>query len=65
MRKENQSINIKPGLTGWAQVNAYNNMPETKRAQFDGEYFEKMSIMRDLFIIFKTMIYFTKKPPKY
>lgn len=65
MRKENQSINIKPGLTGWAQVNAYNNMSETKKAQFDGEYFKKMSIMLDLFIIFKTMIYFTKKPPKY
>jgi len=65
MRKENQSINIKPGLTGWAQINAYDNMPEIKKAQYDGEYFEKMSIMLDLFIIFKTIIYFTKKPPKY
>tara|TARA_X000000368_G_C23048566_1_gene720285 strand:- start:486 stop:1049 length:564 start_codon:yes stop_codon:yes gene_type:complete len=65
MRRENQSINIKPGLTGWAQVNAYDNMPETEKAQLDGEYFKKMSIMLDLFIIFKTIIYFTKKPPKY
>ena len=65
MRKENQSINIKPGLTGWAQINAYDNMSEIKKAQYDGEYFEKMSIMLDLFIIFKTIIYFTKKPPKY
>lgn len=65
MRKENKSINIKPGLTGWAQINAYDNMPENEKAQYDGEYFKKMSIMLDLFIIFKTIIYFTKKPPKY
>lgn len=65
MRKNNGSINIKPGLTGWAQVNSYDNMPELEKAKYDGEYLKKMSIKLDLIIIFKTILYFTKKPPTY
>jgi O-antigen biosynthesis protein WbqP len=65
LRKTNGSINIKPGLTGWAQVNSYDDMTESSKAQYDGEYFKDMSIGLDLLIIFKTIIYFTKKPPTY
>lgn len=65
LRKDNGSINIKPGLTGWAQVNSYDNMPEIEKAMYDGEYLKKMSIKLDIIIIFKTILYFTKKPPTY
>lgn len=65
LRKENKSIFLKPGLTGWAQVNSYDNMPEEKKAQFDGEYASRISLKMDLLILFKTVIYFTKKPPTY
>ena len=65
MRKENKSLFLKPGLTGWAQVNSYDNMPEEVKAKFDGEYAEGISLKMDLKILFKTVIYFTKKPPAY
>ena len=37
LRKKNGSINIRPGITGWAQVNSYDNMPETEKAHYDGD----------------------------
>jgi len=65
MRRENKSLFLKPGLTGWAQVNSYDNMPEDIKAKFDGEYADRISLKMDLLILFKTVIYFTKKPPAY
>lgn len=65
LRKSNGSLMIKPGLTGWAQVNSYDNMPEEHKARFDGEYAERISLKMDLLILLKTVVYFTKKPPTY
>lgn len=65
MRKANKSLYLKPGLTGWAQVNSYDNMPEDVKAKFDGEYANRISLKMDILIFFKTVIYFTKKPPTY
>jgi O-antigen biosynthesis protein WbqP len=65
LRRKNKSLFLKPGLTGWAQVNSYDNMPEEVKAKFDGEYAERISLKMDLLILFKTAIYFTKKPPTY
>ncbi len=65
LRKENGSLFLRPGLTGWAQVNSYDNMPEQEKAKFDGEYAEKISLKMDLLILLKTAVYFTKKPPTY
>lgn len=65
LRRENKSLFLKPGLTGWAQVNSYDNMPEEVKAKFDGEYADRISLKMDILILFKTVIYFTKKPPAY
>jgi len=65
LRKSNGSLMIKPGLTGWAQVNSYDNMPEEHKARFDGEYAKRISLKMDLLILLKTVVYFTKKPPTY
>ncbi len=65
MRKENGSIKLRPGLTGWAQVNAYDYMPEEEKANLDGEYYKNFGILMDLKIILGTIKYFTKKPPVY
>jgi O-antigen biosynthesis protein WbqP len=65
LREENGASKLKPGLTGWAQVNSYDNMTENKKAELDGEYFKNHSFYMDLKIFFKTIIYFTKKPPTY
>jgi O-antigen biosynthesis protein WbqP len=65
MRKQNGAIKLRPGLTGWAQVNAYDYMPESEKANFDGEYYQKVSLWMDIKIVFRTINYFTKKPPIY
>lgn len=65
LRKINGSINLKPGLTGWAQVNSFDGMSTNQKALFDGEYYNKKSFFFDCKILFKTLIYFTKRPPTY
>lgn len=65
LRKINGSLYLKPGLTGWAQVNAYDGMPTEQKAAFDGEYAQRFSLLMDVLILFKTVGYFTKKPPTY
>ena len=46
---------IRPGLTGWAQVNGRDELPIPLKAKFDGEYIEKISFLFDLKIFFKTI----------
>ena len=47
---------VRPGLTGWAQVNGRDELPIEVKAKYDGEYVEKMSFMFDLKCLFKTFI---------
>jgi O-antigen biosynthesis protein WbqP len=65
MRESNGSINLKLGLTGWAQVSVYDFMPESEKANFDGEYYKKVSLWMDIKIVLCTLSYFTKKSPAY
>jgi O-antigen biosynthesis protein WbqP len=65
LRKQNGSLKLRPGLTGWAQVNAYDYMPEEEKASLDGEYYQKFGLWMDLKIILGTIKYFIKKPPVY
>jgi O-antigen biosynthesis protein WbqP len=65
LRKQNGAIKLRPGLTGWAQVNAYDFMPVEEKALLDGAYYQKFGLLMDLRIIFGTIKYFTKKPPVY
>lgn len=66
LREENGSIQLKPGVTGWAQVNAYDGMPTEVKAKYDGEYANKFSLKMDIIIFFRTFIYFfVKKTPTY
>jgi O-antigen biosynthesis protein WbqP len=65
MRRANGALALQPGLTGWAQVNAFDGMPPEQKAAFDGEYAQRLSLGMDLLILVKTAVYFTKKPPTY
>jgi putative colanic acid biosynthesis UDP-glucose lipid carrier transferase len=52
---------VKPGITGWAQVNGYRGETETvekmqKRIEFDLEYLRHWSLALDLWIIAKTVL---------
>ena len=46
---------IKPGLTGWAQINGRDELEIPVKAAFDGEYVEKMSFMFDCKCFFGTI----------
>ena len=46
---------IRPGLTGWAQINGRDELPVDVKAQFDGEYVEKMSFAFDCKCFFGTI----------
>lgn len=39
---------VKPGLTGWAQINGRDELPIDVKAAYDGEYVEKQSFLFDL-----------------
>ena len=45
---------VKPGLTGWTQVNGRNSIPYEKRMELDAWYAENHNIFLDIFIILKT-----------
>jgi lipopolysaccharide/colanic/teichoic acid biosynthesis glycosyltransferase len=50
---------VKPGITGWAQLNIYaGSLEETKqKLEYDLYYIKNRSILFDLEIIFKTVYY--------
>lgn len=52
---------VKPGLTGLAQINGRNAIDWEKKFDYDLEYIEKESFIFDLAIILKTMISVFKK----
>lgn len=39
---------IRPGLTGWAQINGRDELPIEIKAKLDGEYVEKMGLIMDI-----------------
>ena len=39
---------VRPGLTGWAQINGRDELPIDVKARLDGEYVERMSLMFDI-----------------
>lgn len=55
-RNKYNANSIRPGLTGWAQVNGRDELEIPIKAKFDGEYVEKMSLWFDIKIFLKTII---------
>lgn len=46
---------VRPGLTGWAQVNGRDELPIPVKAKLDGEYAEKISFWFDVKCLFLTI----------
>lgn len=53
-RDKYHANDIKPGLTGLAQVNGRDELEIPVKAKFDGEYVEKREFFYDIVLIFKT-----------
>lgn len=47
---------VRPGVTGWAQVNGRNTVQWDQRLKYDVEYVENLSLAFDIKIFFKTLV---------
>lgn len=47
---------IRPGLTGWAQINGRDELPIDVKARYDGEYVNNLSFVFDCKCLFGTFI---------
>ena len=52
---------IRPGLTGWAQVNGRDELPIEVKARFDGEYVKRMGFLFDCKCFFMTIFKVAKR----
>ncbi len=53
--RQRRRLEVKPGLTGWAQVNGRASLPWHERIELDLWYVEHRSFLLDLRIIFRTV----------
>jgi O-antigen biosynthesis protein WbqP len=56
MRKSLDIDRLRPGLTGWAQVNGRDELPDLTKVQFDLEYLERQSFSFDLKVLWMTFM---------
>ncbi|MED3689584.1 sugar transferase [Peribacillus butanolivorans] len=52
---QSKRFNVRPGVTGWAQINGRKDVPWDKRIEYDVEYVENLSFGLDLKVFFKTI----------
>lgn len=56
LRDQYGANDVRPGLTGWAQINGRDELPLDVKARFDGEYVEKISFAFDCKCFFGTFL---------
>ena len=56
MRQQSGVHLVKPGLTGWAQINGRDELPLSQKVALDTAYLKKQSFWFDIKIIFLTVI---------
>lgn len=54
--EQRKRFNVRPGVTGWAQINGRKDVPWDRRIQYDIEYVDNLSFVFDLKIFFRTII---------
>ena len=52
---------VRPGLSGWAQINGRDELPIDIKARYDGEYVEKLSFAFDCKCFFGTIVKVLKR----
>lgn len=56
LRTQNGIEKIKPGITGWAQINGRDEIPIPKKVEFDNYYLNNCSVFFDIKILFLTVV---------
>ena len=54
-QEQRRRLDMRPGITGWAQVNGRNDLTWTEKIEYDIEYIDKFSIWFDIEILFRTV----------
>lgn len=52
---------VRPGITGWAQVNGRNNISWTEKFKYDVEYIDQLSLSLDFKILLLTILKVVKR----
>lgn len=55
LREKYNVYSVRPGITGWAQVNGRDFISDEQKAKLDREYVENHSIIMDIKIMFRTV----------
>ncbi|ADL13604.1 sugar transferase [Acetohalobium arabaticum] len=59
--EQKSRFDVKPGITGYAQINGRNNLSWDERIEYDIEYVKNFSLLLDLKIIFSTLAIVLKR----
>ncbi len=59
--KQKRRLEMKPGITGWAQINGDNNISWKKKFDLDIWYINNFNILIDIKIILLTIIFFMNR----
>lgn len=62
MRRERHIDQVRPGLTGWAQVNGRDSLEMAQKVQFDAEYVQRLSFLMDLRCVLRTVRIVLQRP---
>lgn len=65
LRRANGALGCRPGLTGLAQVNSFDGMTIAQKAAWDGRYAARITLVRDIAIVWRTFGYLRRPPPTY
>ena len=54
--EQRKRFNVRPGVTGWAQINGRKDVEWHKRIEYDIEYVDKISLQFDIKILLKSVL---------
>lgn len=55
-REKYAANDLRPGLTGWAQINGRDELEISEKARLDGEYVKRLGFLEDMRCLFLTVV---------
>ncbi|WP_189428730.1 sugar transferase, partial [Leuconostoc lactis] len=61
LRKKSGADQVRPGISGLAQVNGRNNITDENKAAYDAKYASRLSMQLDVVLIIETLVSVIKR----